>query len=146
VEIRAAAPEDAAEVAELLIDLGYPASLPEVERRLAALDSESDCVLLAPGGLVALHRVPRLAEGTPFGRITALVVASGHRGKGVGRALLEAAEEVARGWGCEMIEVSSGRRPERQAAHAFYVATGFEDTSTRSVRYWRQIAREPTGG
>ena len=141
VDVRPAELQDAPAIAELLTDLGYPSGPSEVEQRLSRLD-HADRVLVTDGGLVALHRLPRLAEGGPFARITALVVAPRDRGKGIGRALLSAAEEVARSWGCDLIEVSSGRRPERLAAHAFHGAAGYEHTGVHSVRYWKQLARE----
>ena len=77
-EIRPAGVDDVAVVARLLGELGYAASAEEVAARLG----ETDVVLLAGdgAGLVALHRVPRLAEGGSFTRITALVVAAEHRG------------------------------------------------------------------
>lgn len=59
MEIRRARIEDAPTIAALLAELGYPASDAEVEDRLDHLDG-SDCVLIAPGGLIAQHRVPRL--------------------------------------------------------------------------------------
>lgn len=140
IEIRRAQPQDAPAIAELLSALGYPAAPEEVLERLKALD-DADCVLIADGGLIALHRMPRLAEGDKLARITALVVAPGSRRKGVGQALLRAAEEVARRWGCELVEVSSSRRPERDAAHRFYRAAAFEDAGALSVRYWKRLER-----
>jgi GNAT superfamily N-acetyltransferase len=140
IEIRRALPQDAPAIAELLSALGYPAAPEEVLERLNALD-DADCVLLADGGLIALHRMPRLAEGDKLARITALVVAPESRRKGLGQALLRAAEEVARRWGCELVEVSSGRRPERDAAHRFYRAAAFEDAGALSVRYWKRLER-----
>lgn len=142
MDIRPATADDSGEIARLLTALGYPATPDQARERLSALE-ESDCVLIAEGGLVALHRVPRLAEGSPLGRITALAVAPERRGRGVGRALLSAAETVARGWGCAVLEVSSGRRPERDAAHAFYRATGFHDAAAESVRYWKPLTAPP---
>jgi GNAT superfamily N-acetyltransferase len=141
MEIRPAVPEDAAVIAELLAALGYPATPDEVRQRLSTHD-DSDCVLLTEGGLIALHRIPRLAEGDILTRITALVVAAEHRGKGVGRALLRAGEEVASQWGSHLLEVSTGRRPERGDAHRFYPDQGFEDAGTHSVRYWKRLGRQ----
>jgi GNAT superfamily N-acetyltransferase len=141
MEIRPALPEDASVIAGLLEALGYPATPTQVRRRLSSLD-DCDCVLLTDGGLIALHRVPRIAEGDTLTRITALVVAPECRGRGVGRALLRAGEEVARRWGSNLLEVSSGRRPERDAAHTFYPAEGFEDAGTHSVRYWKRLEPE----
>jgi GNAT superfamily N-acetyltransferase len=137
--VRRARPADAGVVAELLGELGYPTADEEVRRRLAAL-GPNDLVLLAfdGAGMVALHRVPLLAEGGAFLRITALVVRREARGRGVGRALLAASEDAARRLGCSLIEVSSGRRPERDPAHRFYNAAGFTDTASRSVRYWKR--------
>jgi uracil-DNA glycosylase len=48
--------------------------------------------------------------------------------------LLGAAERVARDWGCDLLEVSSGRRPERADAHRFHLGAGFADTDEQSVR------------
>jgi GNAT superfamily N-acetyltransferase len=138
VEIRPAQPGDVPAIARLLNDLGYPSSSREVRERLGSLDS-CDRVFVTDGGLIALHRIPRVAEGGALMRITALVVAPERRGQGVGRALLHTAEETARQWGCDLIEVSSGRRAERDAAHAFYSAMGFEDSVARSVRYWKRL-------
>lgn len=138
VEIRRAQASDAPAIGALLTELGYPLKGAEVKDRLAGLD-DSDCVLITAGGLIALHRIPRLAEGSPFARITALVVAADHRGQGIARALLHAGECVAQEWKCQLIEVSSARRPERDPAHKFYAAAGFEDTGQRSVRYWKSL-------
>lgn len=111
-----------------------------MERRLGALGTD-DLVLLADedAGMIALHRTPLLAEDGALVRITALVVRSDRRGRGVAQGLLDAAEEAARQWGCSLMEVSSGRRPERLAAHRLYRGAGFTDTSLRSVRYWKNL-------
>ena len=138
--VRRARAEDAGVVAELLGELGYPAACDEVERRLRALGS-NDLVLLADdgAGMAALHRVPLVAEGGGLVRITVLVVRREERRRGIARALLAASEEAARRWRCSLIEVSSGRRPERDPAHRFYRAAGFTDTAARSVRYWKRL-------
>jgi hypothetical protein len=83
VTVHRAGPEDAAAIAELMGQLGYPAA-------------------------------PR-------------------------RSPIAAAHDLARRWGCDRLEVSSGRRPERDAAHAFYLAAGFEETSPHSARYWKEL-------
>jgi GNAT superfamily N-acetyltransferase len=155
MDIRDASLEDAAFISGLLGQLGYPTEAIAVRERLALLGDE-DRVLVCEeagtndssrarypsveGGFVSLHRVPLLAEGGCCARITALVVSESRRGAGVGRALVEAAESTARSWGCALLEVSSGRRPERAAAHRFYPALGFEDSGRDSVRYWKRLA------
>jgi GNAT superfamily N-acetyltransferase len=94
VTVREARQEDADAIAELLGELGYPADAATVRDRLARMGS-ADAVLLADGGLVALHRIPLLAEGGGLARITALVVAERQRRTGLGEALLAAAEDLA---------------------------------------------------
>jgi GNAT superfamily N-acetyltransferase len=137
--VREATREDAAAVAQFLDELGFPADPGTVTRRLAGL-GPNDVVLIADGGLVALHQIPLLAEGGALARITALVVSSAQRRAGLATDLLATAEGVARRWGCDRIEVSSGRRPDRDAAHAFYRAAGFQETTARSVRYWKDLS------
>jgi GNAT superfamily N-acetyltransferase len=138
MNVRDATPQDAREIAALLGALGYPTEARQVERRLGVV-GDSDAVLITSGGLIALHRIPLLAEGGALARITALVVAPDRRSQGIGRALLAAAEAVAEHWGCDLIEVSCGRRAERAAAHALYQSAGFTDTALSSVRYWKQL-------
>ncbi|MDE3064602.1 MAG: GNAT family N-acetyltransferase [Acidobacteriota bacterium] len=50
-----------------------------------------------------------------------------HRGRGIGAALLDAAETLARERGCYRIQLTS--RNVRVDAHRFYVANGFEQNS-----------------
>jgi GNAT superfamily N-acetyltransferase len=86
-------------------------------------------------GFVGAHVVPLLAEADPgFVRITALGVAAPLARHGIGRRLMEMVEYVALDRGLHLLEVSSGRRPERDAAHGFYPALGFEDTAPTAVQ------------
>ena len=135
--IRPANPDDAPVVARLLAELGYPSEVAAVRERITA----TDLVLLSEpdAGLVALQRVPRLAEGGCFVRVTALVVAPSSRRNSLGRMLLLAAEEAARMWGAEMVEISCGRRPERDAAHRLYRSAGYADAADVSVRYRKPL-------
>lgn len=136
--IRPATRDDAAELARLLSPLGYPRTADEVAAVWEPFEGEGDVALVAEGadgelaGMVTLHRMTVLHRDRPVGRITALAVDDGAQGRGVGRALLASAEEVARRWGCCMIEVTSHER--RAEAHAFYRHMGYERTSYRFAR------------
>jgi GNAT superfamily N-acetyltransferase len=129
--IRDAAPDDAPAIAALIAALGYDVSEAEVRARLAdagalVADQEGVIGVLTTNVMTVLHR-PR-----PVGRISMLVVAEAARGRGIGAALVAAAERQLRDRGCGLIEVTSNARRER--AHAFYERLGYERTSFRFAR------------
>ena len=90
--------------------------------------------------MTALH-IAVAAAGVGWLLIGIVLYVTYRRGQGLGRALLSAAEDVARDWDCQLIEVSSARRTDRDAAHSFYAKSGFEDTRERSVRYWKTLSQ-----
>lgn len=136
-KVREARPSDAARLAGLIGELGHEITEKQVRKNLSALKKSGEIPLVATldkkvvgmcgvGCRVVIHRPG------PLGRITALVVAKEARGAGIGRMLVEAAEEWMRGEGCQLVEVTSNdRRPE---AHAFYRHMGYERTSIRSFK------------
>jgi len=131
VTVRDATAADAADVAGLLGELGYPTTAAEAADRLGRNDGR---VLLAESdgrvvGLAVLAVASQLHHAAPTARVTALVVGEPARGRGAGRRLMARAEELAREAGCHVIELTSGIRPEREAAHRFYEALGYERTS-----------------
>jgi GNAT superfamily N-acetyltransferase len=80
-------------------------------------------------GVLTVHVTPVLHRPTPVGRLTALVVTEQARRQGIGRSLVEAAEQAVLDRGCELIEVTTNRK--RTDAHAFYERLGYEITSFR---------------
>lgn len=146
VTVRPAEAADVDVVLALLRELGYPIARDLLAERLAAFrDSAADHVLLATVGgqvvgLICVSITPLLVEGA-LGRITALVVHERHRGKGIGAALVAEAEERAGAAGCAVIQVSSGRRPERAAAHRFYEHLGYTDAGCHHTLYERRIGQ-----
>jgi aminoglycoside 6'-N-acetyltransferase I len=143
VPVRLASPQDAAPIASLLGELGYPTDAGSVRTRMRRLLTEGgadarDIVFLAvepelpqPLGLLALHRFTALHDDADVALIMALVVAEQARGRGVGRQLVDAAAEAARGWGCTRMLVTTHVR--RADAHAFYERLQFEFTGRRYV-------------
>ena len=133
--IRDAVGGDAAAIARLLGELGYPPSaegVADLVARYLAADRSRVQVAEFEGevvGLVATHAVLRLDADGVTCRITDIVVAERVRGRGIGSALMRAAEEEARRAGAPRLDLSSG--DWRNDAHRFYARHGFE-TRARS--------------
>jgi GNAT superfamily N-acetyltransferase len=135
--IRDARPEDAAAMAELLGQLGYPAEASAVESRLQRLRIVGDRILVADvdgtvAGLAHLQVSPAIEYERPAAKLAALVVDESQRGEGIGRALLAAMEDEARLRGCELLYLTTSER--RDDAHAFYEHAGLEHTGRRYSR------------
>lgn len=135
--IRPAEPRDAAAIAELLAQLGYPAEPAAVVRRLDAMLPRRDgAVLVAEEGAVvglgALLLFPVLHEDAPRAQLTALVVAEIARGRGVGAALVRHLEEIALQGGARKIVVTTANH--RARTHLFYERLGYEWTGRRYAR------------
>lgn len=135
--IRDARADDAAAIAELLGQLGYPATGGAVVSRLQGLLIVGDRVVVADldgtvAGLAHLQVTPAIEYDRPAAKLAALVVAESHRGQGVGRALVGAIEDEARLRGCELLYLTTSER--RDEAHAFYEHIGLEHTGRRYSR------------
>jgi GNAT superfamily N-acetyltransferase len=145
--IRPAAATDAVELARLFTVLEHPTSAADVTARWAQWAAEGNDALVADrgdgtlAGLATLHRTRVLHRPAPVGRITALVVDATERGRGIGRALVAAAEERLTRDGCILLEITSNLR--RADAHAFYERIGYARTSLRLARTLPII---PSGG
>jgi len=138
VNLRQTRGPDAPDIAELLRQLGYPADPEAIPGRLGRMAAEPDqAVLVASEGerVVGLATVivrHVITDDAPFARLAALIVAEDRRGRGIGRALAAAAEDIAVSAGCSVIEVTSG--DHRPGAHAFYRSLGYEERPRRFLK------------
>jgi GNAT superfamily N-acetyltransferase len=135
--IRDASAADAGGLAGLLSQLGYPTTPEAVEARLERLRLVGDRVVVAdvdgrPVGLAHLQVTPAIERDRPAAKIGALIVDDAHRGRGIGRALVETMEAEARARGCELLYLTTAER--RDNAHAFYERLGLEYTGRRYAR------------
>jgi GNAT superfamily N-acetyltransferase len=136
--VRRMVDRDAAAVATLLGELGYPTTEDRLVLRCAAggEPSAADVFVLEFAGQVvgslSLAFTPYFPNGSTLCRVTALVVAPSHRGRGFGAALIAKAVEEGRRRGCSALEVTAADR--RADAHRFYEQVGFSRTSLRFVR------------
>jgi GNAT superfamily N-acetyltransferase len=85
--------------------------------RRSVLVAEIDGV---PVGTADVTLLANAARARPYLLVENVVVAEGHRGVGIGRALLDTARERARAAGCYKLQLSANEDP----ASAFYEATG----------------------
>jgi len=126
--IRPAETRDAAALARLIGQLGYPAAEAEIVERLALMEAEGRAVLVAESegavvGCLSTSVMRVLHRPAPVGRISMMVVDEARRGRGIGARLVEAAERTLAAQGCTMIEVTSNQR--RTEAHRFYERLGY---------------------
>ena len=137
VRIRDADAGDAESIAALLGQLGYSTTAASVDARLERLRIVGDRVVVAEldgvvVGLAQLHVSPTLEYDWPAAKLGALVVDEAHRGRSIGRALVEAMEAEARARRCELLFVTTAAR--REDAHEFYRRVGLEETGKRFAK------------
>jgi GNAT superfamily N-acetyltransferase len=133
--LRVATPADAAQLAALCDQLGYPTSPEALVKRLELVEHEDEVVLCAkragrPVGLVHVTR-RRPLHGVAIAEIEALVVDEALRGQGTGAGLMAAAERWAARRGLEKLRVRS--QLARTRAHAFYRRLGYQVSKTQHV-------------
>ena len=142
--IRVATIADAAEIARLSAQLGYPAPVETFAARLRRLlDSRVHAVLVAVSdadrhlaGFIALEQRITLESGERV-EIVGLVVDADARRGGVGRSLVAAAEQWAGDHGLDEVFLRSNVvRPE---AHPFYEGLGYTRTKTQHA-YRKRLA------
>ena len=135
--VRRAVPSDAAALARLTTQLGYPVSDSAISGRLARMIARADdCVLVAvdAGGQLLgwIHGfVIQLLESEYRVEIGGLVVDEQCRRRGVGRQLVSAIEDWARERGAT--EISVRCREERAESHRFYESLSFQHVKTQRV-------------
>jgi len=139
ITIRQARPTDAAAIAGLLEQLSpnYRSTPEDVTARLETLASDPRHAVLVAGnhdnavvGWVDVAVYDSLI-GLHEAIVYALVVQQGARGGGVGRQLMNAAEQWARERSCMALRLRSN--VVRQDAHAFYERLGYELLKTQRI-------------
>ncbi|HEY7133038.1 MAG TPA: GNAT family N-acetyltransferase [Candidatus Limnocylindrales bacterium] len=137
VDVRPATPADADRIAALFTDEGYPAGPSDIVERLGRYDSPHSRVLVADHdgevlGFVAVHALPRFEHSDRVLRVMALVVDAGVRERGIGRLLMEAAEQVGAEIGAAFAEVTAGHH--RPDAKRLYEELGYDGTVAAYLR------------
>ena len=155
VRIRSARPADAVWIVPLaprLHDFGPPpwrsrqvmdqAAARVVERALIGSGTEGGAIVLAAEdgagrglGFVHVHTAADFFTGETHGHVSDLVVAAGAEGRGVGRALMAAAEGWARERGYRLLTLNVFGDNHR--ALELYTRLGYQPDTTKLVKVLR---------
>ena len=128
--------EDAAAVAALSGQLGYPLSSEQILQNINAVRRSEDhdaFVAIYDSHVVGWIGVAQamMIESLPFCEINGLVIHENLRGKGIGKLLVERAKQWAKEKGNDTIRLRCNVK--RTAAHEFYRHLGFEETKQQTA-------------
>jgi GNAT superfamily N-acetyltransferase len=136
--VRPAEPGDMPALAELMTQLGYPTRPSEMEMRMEVILANKNYatfVAVSNGkvcGMIGIFIRYSYEYNSLSAMILALVVSEGMRGRGVGQALIAAAEKHLAQKNIQRVAVNA--RFERTQAHAFYEKLGYRKNGFRLVK------------
>lgn len=141
MNIRIARPEDSIAIAEITAEgLGYDCVPEIIAQNIAALDPAHARLFVAEvDGEVVGFVEPQVYETVyfpPLVNILGLAVRESHRGMGIGKSLMEAAENWAKEIGAKGVRLNSGA--DRTNAHAFYRNIGYE-AKKQQIRFLKEF-------
>jgi ribosomal protein S18 acetylase RimI-like enzyme len=134
IQLRIARAADAAALARLIEefnadDRSITVTAEQAAARLAACQGIETTVLAEVDGQVAgfacLRLVPYMSGDEPYAELTDLFVAPAYRRRGVGRALIERIEQMARAGGAAEVIILTGF--DNAPAQGLYRALGYGD-------------------
>jgi len=126
---------DIPEMANLMIELGYATTVIEMTERLKQILQDTNYrTLVAINkneviGMIGLIKNFFWERNGCYVKVQALVVKQSFRKKGVGKLLIESAEDWAKEIGATLIALNCGIKEERNDAHKFYPKVGFQHKS-----------------
>ena len=132
MQIRKATMKDAEALLPLYEDLGYPMTASKLARRLETILSQPHygCLLAERNGeilgFLGYAKLFFFEEDGSYYRILALSVAKETRRQGIASWLIDELKKQAVKEGVKALTLNSGLTSERNAAHQFYQAVGFE--------------------
>ena len=138
VTVRTAEATDAEALAELMTQLGYETRASEMQMRMEGIRADkhyATFVAVSNGkvcGMIGTFTCYSYKHNSPSGRILALVVSDKMRGRGVGHALIAAAEKDLAQKNISRVAVNT--RFERKQAHEFYEKAGYTRNGFRFVK------------
>ncbi|MES2778195.1 MAG: GNAT family N-acetyltransferase [Bacteroidota bacterium] len=138
--IRDGEPADIFALADLMNELGYKTTADEMKMRFEPIHNHHDYKTLVAlidktiVGMAGLSRNYSYEQNGTYVRVGALVTSTRFRQRGVGKHLMEAAENWARDIGSKKVLLNCGNRDERIVAQNFYKKIGYEVKSSGFVK------------
>ena len=127
-------PTDLESLKVLMFELGYSVTLSELKDTVSEIYNQHGIIFVVEQeqqviGCVCVVIDVRLAEGI-CAEIVSLVVSEEFRGQGLGKALVQVAENWATG---RVGKIRVRTNTIRSAAHSFYESQGFDTIKTQKV-------------
>jgi ribosomal protein S18 acetylase RimI-like enzyme len=141
--IRNAKLSDAPALAVLMCELGYETTSAEMSQRLKSILSDARYRTFVAerdneiGGMIGTLTHASHEHNDLSGKIIALVVSRKHRQRGIGRALIAAAEKDFASRNVSRVTLTT--RFERGEAHQFYEALGYLRTGFRFGKIFQPL-------
>ncbi|GAJ46721.1 aminoalkylphosphonic acid N-acetyltransferase [Holospora elegans E1] len=142
--IRRATIDDTPRLLPLLSELGYPATLEDLNRRFLKFSSNSGfgvavCEMNEEiTGFVAWTKTDHLISDATRFFIVGIVVSANHRNMGIGKKLMKFVEDIAKQHSPAIIDLTSGLRRAQDGTHEFYKRIGYENEGHMAKLYLRK--------
>lgn len=127
---------DASELTGLMGELGYATNVDQMTDRMKKIQlreeyktfvwEEDDRI----HGMIGMTHSLAYHDDRSHIRVIAFIVRAGERGRGIGKQLMQTAENWGAEQGAGTIQLNSGNREERKRAHEIYRYYGFQGTAT----------------
>ena len=138
--IREAEPSDIFALTELMNELGYDTTMDEMKTRFENIQDHKDYkTFIAIDeteilGMVGLSKNYSYEQNGIYVRVLALVTRSRFRQKGIGKKLMDVAENWAKEIGADKVLLNCGNRDEREIAQLFYKKIGYQIKSSGFIK------------
>ena len=138
--IRQAETGDISALTELMNELGYTTTMDEMKTRFENIQNHPDhktFIALTDSkisGMVGVTKNFSYEQNGIYVRVLALVTHSRFRKRGIGKKLMEVAENWAKEIGAEKVLLNCGNREERAIARLFYEKIGYQVKSSGFIK------------
>lgn len=140
ITIREVEPADIIALTELMNELGYDTTVDEMKVRFENIKNHKDYkTFIATDdteilGMVGFSKNYSYERNGIYVRILALVTRSSFRQRGIGKKLMDAAENWATEIGAGNVLLNCGNREEREIAQLFYKKIGYQVRSSGFIK------------